>query len=380
MIPSIRYLWQTPAITRQFKAAVSLHSHTQHSKESLEFVPRYAHRIPVLSYLVRHQEVRYQRHTSGRDLDFRNGWWTPPLGPWRAYDLERSQIETQLGLAAMVSLTDHDDIEAPMSLHVLPGMRNVPISVEWTVPYRTTFFHLGVHNLPLRWAQIVMERMTSFSTAPSFDDLPEVLSILHGFPSVLIVLNHPLWDELGVGMEAHRKALVDLILHHHEWIHALELNGLRSWSENCDVVRLASGYSLPVISGGDRHGRREANSILNLTSASTFSEFAAEVRYDRRSEVLFMPQSREPLKVRLLESIIDVLSDHGDLPEDRRRWTDRVYFRCEDGCIRQLSMLWKADGPLIVKLFVNAIRLGHSSHVRNALRTALAGGQEVPVS
>lgn len=378
MTPSIRCLWKTPGVARQFKAGVSLHSHTHHSKESLEFVPRYAHRIPVLSHIVRRHEARYRLLNAGRALDFNNAWWTPPLSAWQAYDLERSQVETILGLPSMVSLTDHDDIDAPMSLHVLPGMQDVPISVEWTVPYGATFFHLGVHNLPLRWAQIVMERLTAYTSAPDPRALPELLCILHGFPSVLVVLNHAFWDELGVGRETHREALFDLIRRHREWIHALELNGLRSWSENREVIRLAEQTSIPVISGGDRHGR-EANSILNLTRASTFPEFVSEVRQDKQSDVLFMPQSREPLKVRLLDGVIDAVSEHRDLPAGRRSWTDRVFFRCEDGVVRPLSSLWQGDGPRIVKLFMGSVRLLQSSHIKTALRVALAEKQEAPV-
>ena len=148
---SLHYIWRNPSIVRKYAAAISLHSHTQYSKESLEFVPRYAHRIPLVSYLVRRQEEKYER-IHGRVIDFDTGWWTPPLSAREAYDLERAQIQRELGLQAMVSLTDHDNIEAPMTLHVLPEMKDVPISVEWTVPYGASYFHLGVHNLPLRSA------------------------------------------------------------------------------------------------------------------------------------------------------------------------------------------------------------------------------------
>ena len=376
MTGSLHYVWNNPLVVKDFKSAVSLHSHTQYSKESLEFVPRYARRVPVLSQLVRQQELRYQRLHNGRKLDFDRAWWTPPLSAREAYDLERGQIENELGLQGMVSLSDHDDIEAPMTLHVLSEMTHVPISLEWTVPYGASYFHIGVHNLPVRWAHGVMERLQAYTAEPDERKLPELFSILHGLPSTLIILNHPLWDEPGLGPEEHRNLLTRFLARHREWIHAVELNGLRSWKENFAVVRLADDWNIPLISGGDRHGR-EPNAIVNLTNASDFPEFVSEVRQDRRSQVLFLHQCREPLRLRLMQGVLDVVRDYTDLPEGRRRWTDRVFFRDDEDVVKPLSALWEGDGPAIVKLFMSGVRLLQSTRVKNALRAALADEQEV---
>ena len=51
-------------------------------------------------------------------------------------------------MPGLVSITDHDDIQAPMLLRSVPSSRHIPVSVEWTVPFGTTAFHLGIHNLP----------------------------------------------------------------------------------------------------------------------------------------------------------------------------------------------------------------------------------------
>jgi hypothetical protein len=361
---SLHYIWKNPSIVRKYAAAVSLHSHTQYSKESLEFVPRHAHRIPLVSYLVRRQEHKYER-IHGRIIDFDTGWWTPPLSAREAYDLERTQIQRELGLQGMVSLTDHDNIEAPMTLHVLAEMKDVPISVEWTVPYAASCFHIGVHNLPLRWAHEIMARLTSYTTNPAEEMLSELFSILHGLPSVLVILNHPLWDEPRLGAANHRSLLIRFLAAHQQWIHALEINGLRSWEENFGTIRLAAEWGMPLISGGDRHGC-EPNAIVNLTRAASFAEFVAEVRCDRRSEVLFLSQCREPLGLRLMQGVLDVVRDYTDLPEGRRRWTDRVFFREDDGSVKPLSAVWKGDGPGIVKLFLTSVRLLESSRVKNA--------------
>ncbi|MEJ7606411.1 MAG: hypothetical protein WKF37_09105 [Bryobacteraceae bacterium] len=129
-------------------------------------------------------------------------------------------------------------------------------------------------------------------------------------------------------------------------------------------------------SGGDRHGR-EPNANVNLTGSTSFAEFVSEVREDRRSEVLFMNQYREPLNYRLMQGLLEVVRNYADLPEDRRRWTDRVFFRCDDGSVKQLSELWQGDGPGIVRVFMGGVRLLEHNRIRGALRLALAERQEV---
>ena len=62
-------------------------------------------------------------------------------------------------LPGLVSITDHDDIQAPMLLRTVPSSRHIPVSVEWTVPFGTTAFHLGIHNLPSATGAAWMERL-----------------------------------------------------------------------------------------------------------------------------------------------------------------------------------------------------------------------------
>src|SRR5258705_8958946 len=45
--------------------------------------------------------------------DLRRGYWTPLLPARGAFDLERGQIENGLYLESFVSLTDHDNVDAP---------------------------------------------------------------------------------------------------------------------------------------------------------------------------------------------------------------------------------------------------------------------------
>jgi hypothetical protein len=96
---------------------------------------------------LRRAETRYLSEKLRRSAYLGRGCWTPPLALLDAYSLEAGLIRS-LGLNPLVVLTDHDDLEAPMSLRAVNARRTVPVSVEWTVPTGGTFVHLGVHNLP----------------------------------------------------------------------------------------------------------------------------------------------------------------------------------------------------------------------------------------
>ncbi len=285
----IHFQWSPGFSTASFRVGVSLHSHTLHSREPLDFLYRSASHSRLLRALLRYAERRYQA-AHGTPLDLTRGWWTPPLAPLDAYTLESDQIKA-LGLSPLVSLTDHDNIEAPTSLQAIDATRKVPISIEWTVPIRDTFFHLGVHNLPPLRARSLVMAMQEVARKPNAAFLKEILAALHTNPGTLVVLNHPLWDEKGVGADAHRAALLDLLGQAGPYVHATELNGLRPWKENRQAILLGETWSKPVISGGDRHGF-EPNVVLNLTGTSHFAEFATQIRAGH-SDVLIGSRYRE---------------------------------------------------------------------------------------
>ena len=102
-----------------------------------------------------------QRHPAPA-VDFARAFWTPPLAPACALSLERKQIADR-GLAPIVSLTDHDSIEAGLALQEGNRDGDTPISVEWTVPYEQSILHLGIHNLPPSSAQSWMSVMASYT-------------------------------------------------------------------------------------------------------------------------------------------------------------------------------------------------------------------------
>jgi hypothetical protein len=120
-----------------------------------------------------------------------------------------------------------------------------------------------------------------------------------------------------------------------QYVHALELNGLRDWKENREASTLAGKWNQLVISGGDRHGV-EPNANVNLTRAGSFTEFVHEVRRERQSHVLFMPQYAEPWKHRILQSTLAAIRNYPDFPEGSRLWDERVYHPDAEGVIRPL--------------------------------------------
>jgi hypothetical protein len=353
---------------------VSLHSHTMLSKETMDFVSRATTHVPWLGAAIRKQEELYQQNT-GCKLNMANAWWTPPLSPRRAWQLEKSQIETHLGLDALVSLSDHDSIEAGVQLHVLEGMSDCPISVEWTVPFRATFFHIGVHNLPYMEAADIMAQLAAFTLDPLEKRLGEMLEWLTRMPGTLVVMNHPCWDEKGIGAEPHSLCVEQFTLAYSSHLHALELNGLRPWKENQRVVALAARTGMPLISGGDRHGI-EPNACVNLTNAGTFAEFIEEIRNDGWSDVLFMPQYREPFRLRILENLFQILQDDPQHSMGWVHWSNRVFYKNQLEVTKSLAEIWGDRPPAVVHQFVKLMMLFGHSRVRSALRFALADREE----
>jgi hypothetical protein len=370
---TVSYLWREPQAADGFTAGVSLHSHTNQSKETLDFIAELSTEWGFLQPIMRWCEARCLK-TSGIRPDYARSYWTPPLTPRLAFDLERTQIEEKLQLPAMVSLTDHDDINAPMLLRSLSAARQIPVSVEWTVPFGATSFHLGIHNLPSATGAQWMARMEAFTAIPVAERHPKMLTgmlaELDEIPGVLIVFNHPLWDLYRIGMERHRFLVNDFLAVNGQFCHAVELNGLRHWNENREVHILAEKWNQLLISGGDRHGV-EPNANVNLTRAASFTEFVHEVRRDRQSHVLFMPQYAEPWKHRILNSTLDAIRDYPEFPDGSKRWDERVYHPDAEGSMRTLADLWNAGrAPAYLGALLSAVRMMGSAPVSSGLRLA----------
>lgn len=368
MSTDIRLWWKDRSACRSFRTGVSLHSHTRHSREYLDFIPRYLEKIPLLAWLVR-REARWRGLEDIRP-EFSRAWWTPPLSPRAAWMLEKSQIENSLQKNALVSITDHDTIEAQGELRAFNESRDTPVSLEWTAPYCGSLFHFGVHNLPLQDARFLVESMNRYTEGGPEELLTDLLHTISQSPATLIVLNHPLWEANDAGAEVHRFALGRLLGRYGHCIHALEFNADRPGRENRATLELARSVGIPVVAGGDRHGCH-ASPVVNLTDATDFAGFAQEIRAGR-SVIALLPRLLESHKLRLFEAAFDILRDHPGHSLGWVRWSDRVFYMRHCGTIASLSELWGRRQPGFVSSVVNLMGLLGTQTVRPALRWALA--------
>lgn len=356
--------WSKTDFAAGYQSAVSLHSHTNHSKESLIFIPQFAECWPVLNWALKRTCAKAQI-----PVNFSRAYWTPPLTPERAFEVEKNQIESSLGVAGIVSLTDHDTIDAPVSLRMADEARPIPVSLEWSVPCEGTVFHFGIHNLAAESAHEIVARLAGYTNGSSGVPLVDLISMLHQTPEVLIVFNHPLWDLCNLGPQRHRQILAEFLQQYVSYIHAIELNGMRSWKENKEAMALANRWELPFISGGDRHGC-EPSAAVNLTTARTFSEFVQEIRIDQYSHVVFMPQYSEPRAVRTAHCLMDVIRFYPDFPLGSRRWDDRVFHPGHDGvAVRPLSALWSTPPDFLKRIFAGLL-MWECSATRRTMRRA----------
>jgi hypothetical protein len=265
-----------------------------------------------------------------------------------------------------------------MLLRTVPSARQIPVSVEWSAPYGgMQSFHLGVHNLPSARAAQWMATLTEFTANPSDARLTEILVALNREPNVLVVFNHPMWDLYLIGKEKHQFLVGEFLQKNGAWIHALELNGLRNWDENRTVRRLAEKWNMLLIAGGDRHGV-EPNANINLTNATTFTEFVREVRRGKKSHVLFMPQYAGPWKHRILQSTIDAVRHYPEFPQGSRTWDERVYHPDANGAIRPLSELWPGGAaPRVMRWTIAMVQLMGVGLVSGGLRMAWSESDEL---
>jgi hypothetical protein len=192
-----------------------------------------------------------------------------------------------------------------------------------------------------------------------------------------VVFNHPLWDLYIIGQQRHQFLVNEFLQKNGAYLHALELNGLRNWEENSAVRRLAERWNMVLISGGDRHGV-EPNANINLSNAASFTGFVHEVRRERKSSVLFLPQYAEPWKHRLLRSTLEAIRDYPEFPLGSRRWDERAYHPDANGVIRPLKELWPTGRPpRAIGWTIQMVQLLGKGPVSGGLRLAWNDSQQM---
>ena len=369
------YLGSGLDIGRNHRTAVSLHGHTNRSKESLLFLPQLADKCPMLQAALEKQ----CKKSKTTPVDFTRAYWTPPLAPMLAYETEKKQIENVLGLGSLISLTDHDNIEAPILLRAAEETAQIPISLEWSVPYGGMNFHIGVHNLPNSSEQTIVAELNAFTRNPCERRMCELLDMLDRLPDVLLVFNHPLWNQTCPGATQNDQVLDRFLRLTAKFLHAFEFNATRSAKENKGVIQLAERWQRPLASGGDRHGC-EPSGALNLTRTENFTEFVWEIRQKQLSQVLVMPQYAEPVFIRTMRTLLDVIRNYPEFPIGSRRWDDRIFHpHPASGTYKPISAFWKAP-PAYVERTFSCLRLLEHAAVQRALRRVFRGADvsEIP--
>jgi hypothetical protein len=335
------------------RAAVSLHSHSDCSRETLEFIPAIARRIPIVADCFE-RSIRVYQNKYGRPLDFGEWYWRPPLPAAAVIDSEVSHLGQRLDLPGLVSLTDHDTVEGPSTLRA-NGRTDVPLSFEWSVPFQGSMFHLGVHGISAASIDGMMRALTAYTAGPasSIQKLEELLEWLAECRETFIILNHPCWDLASVGQLRHDSALLAFLRTYRDRIHGLELNGYRSWAENRDVLPLASGFGIPVVGGGDRHGL-SPNTIVNMTRAEDLAGFADELRVERSSHCVVFPEYTEPFVARILQSAAEILGPLDGHHRGQTTWPERVFITT-NGVEHAVESMWKRQ-PLWLRSVVAITR------------------------
>ena len=108
---------------------------------------------------------------------------------------------------------------------------------------------------------------------------------------------------------------------------------------------MAEALGYPLVTGGDRHGCKP-NTVINLTNSKTFAEFVEEIRVDKHSEVVLMPEYRQPLHSRQLQSFSEILKDYPEFPNGRKQGFDRIHIDAGDGKgVQKVSIHWKDGTP-----------------------------------
>jgi hypothetical protein len=127
-----------------------------------------------------------------------------------------------------------------------------------------------------------------------------------------------------------------------------------------------------LISGGDRHGC-EPNANLNLTRAEDFEEFISEIRNERSSTVLFMPQYEEPMGLRLYQNFLDIIREYPEYPEGQRKWDERTFHPNHEGILVPVCKLWPNGTPSMFRKLFGAALLFEHRQVRETMRGLIPG-------
>ena len=298
-----------PHPAREFNCAVSPHNHSCHSIESMGF----------LNQVVK---LRFMRPFRGllqsafglagvADLNYAEISYRSPLTVEDVF-LTESASAAALGFQGVhLGITDHDEVAGSIELlraHPEEAQRN-PLGEEISIYFDDYLFHLGVIGMPVVEIEQLHAGLQRSARERRLDDLFEMLRA----SSSLVVFNHPL---VPWGKNPGRRIPAEALLDRYGWaIHALEYNGMRSREENDRVLELARHAGKPVVGGGDSH-LLLASSVLSLTQAATFQEFAQEVK-EGRTVSLLLPTYFAPMNWKIFLRVLYFIAHYRSIGQFR---------------------------------------------------------------
>jgi hypothetical protein len=285
-----------PFPAREFNCVVSPHNHSDQSIENMSF----------LNEVVK---LRFMRPFRGllqaafglagiADLDYADIYYRSPLTAEDVFLAESASVAAFGFADVYLGITDHDEVSGSLELaraHPEVAHRN-PLGEEISIHFDDYLFHLGVTRMPAAGVEQLHRELQLAASECRLDDLFE---LLHASGS-LVVFNHPL---VPWGKDPGRKIPAEALLSRYGWaIHALEYNGMRSKKENDSVLQLARQVGKPVVGGGDSH-LLLASSVLSLTQAASYQEFAEEVK-EGRAVSLILPTFFAPLSWKIFLRVL----------------------------------------------------------------------------
>jgi hypothetical protein len=76
----------------------------------------------------------------------------------------------------------------------------------------------------------------------------------------------------------------------------------------------------------------------------------------------FIVKRRDPLQLRILQNLCDILEDDPGDSLGWTRWSDRVFYMADEGIEKSLNDLWGKNFPSVVHRFVSLMSLARHSH------------------
>ena len=314
---------------QEYDFAISPHNHSEYSIENLASL----NEVVKLWFMLPLRRILQSAFGLALipDLNYAEVYYRPPFTVEEVLLMESANAASFGFDGIHLGITDHDEVAGSVEL-----LRKSPANAhrnalgeELSFRFQDYLFHLGITGLRESGIAETHSSLQAAARAGRQDDLFEILRA----SGCLEVLNHPL---VPWGKDPHRKIPVEELLRNYGWaIHALEYNGMRSQEENDRVLQLAKHVDKPVIGGGDSH-LLLSSSVLSVSQAGSFLDFAAEVK-EGRAVPLITPMYFPPLGWKLFLRVLYFIAHYrqigyfrgqpvGDLLADRAVLLDPVSY------------------------------------------------------